>query len=62
MPYNLTLTMGDQGYAHDQMQVWVEGVLQATVNSAAGAFQVVHVSGVSSTDRVLEILFQDWMG
>ncbi|MBN9629812.1 MAG: hypothetical protein J0I18_04265, partial [Actinobacteria bacterium] len=37
-PYIVTLTMGDAGYAHNGMQVWLEGNLVDTISVAAGQY------------------------
>jgi fibronectin type 3 domain-containing protein len=57
--YTVTITIGDQDYAHDNIDVYVEDVLEAdNVNSAAGTFQqgtkVITVSDGQLNLRILD--------
>jgi hypothetical protein len=56
--YTVIITMGDQLYAHDLMQIYAEGDLKANVTTPAGTFAQI-VFPVSVTDGSLELTFVD---
>jgi fibronectin type 3 domain-containing protein len=56
--YQVTVTLGDEAYAHDHMAVYMEGTLVDTVSTAAGAHvDVIHTVVVA--DGQLTVRFDD---
>jgi hypothetical protein len=56
--YTVIVTMGDQLYAHDLMQIYAEGTFKANVTTTAGTF-AQKVFTVSVTDGTLDLAFAD---
>ncbi|MCA9189785.1 MAG: hypothetical protein KDA99_29380, partial [Planctomycetales bacterium] len=59
--YDVSLTLGDQLFGHDQQGVFLEGTQVATVTTGAGQFQTVS-SVVTVSDGVLHVRIADLGG
>ncbi|MEZ6100077.1 MAG: Calx-beta domain-containing protein [Pirellulaceae bacterium] len=59
--YEVFVTLGDAGFAHDQQSVTLEGTQIAVVDSAAGSFETVNAV-VTITDGVLDMRLRDLGG
>jgi fibronectin type 3 domain-containing protein len=56
--YTVIITMGDQNYAHDNMQIYAEGTFKANVTTPAATYKQI-VFTVTVTDGSLELTFVD---
>jgi fibronectin type 3 domain-containing protein len=59
--YNVRLTVGDATAAHEQMGIFIEGVLKDTLSTAANQF-LVKTYSVTVSDGQLTVLFDDQGG
>jgi fibronectin type 3 domain-containing protein len=56
--YLVTIIVGDQSFSHDNINIYAEGILEATVSTNAGEFkQITFVVLIS--DGQLDVLLQD---
>ncbi|MHC4402199.1 MAG: Ig-like domain-containing domain, partial [Planctomycetota bacterium] len=61
--YDVTVTLGDVGpYAHEQMGLFLEGVLVDAIDTAAGEIQSLVYSGVQVEDGQLTVRLEDLGG